>query len=315
MNSYIVKWFLILISILGFYGCAQVPEANSNKTYASDFTLSPDGKRILFSLSKGNKYYDLATYEISTGTIKAFKLTGNDYYLEPVFSPNGKEICFVAGKRLKGGNVYILNCETGNVRQMTHTESMYPERKGPFNSNKLPNFSPDGKKIIFWRSGAVFERHNGNLMTTDWDLFEVDVVTGAESKLTNQKFFTIRRPYHLPDGKTNELKPAFVHGDISSRSSVSGSGDVVFVSKTNHLDDGGGRYTFDLFIRSQKSIKRLTKERFSNELNNPFISFDGSRVVFQADKKERSEIGWTVWIINKDGTGLRDINFMDLLNN
>lgn len=192
MKFFSLKRILIVILILGFYGHAQA---------TGDFSLSPDGKTILFSLSKGNSFSDLASYEISTETIKTFKLTGSDYYLQPVFSPNGKEICFVGGKRLKGSNIYILDCETGNIRQITHTESVYPERKGPFNSNELPNFSPDGKKIIFCRSGVIFERANGNLMTTDWDIFEIDISTGAERKLTNQRFFTIRRPYYLPEGK------------------------------------------------------------------------------------------------------------------
>ena len=190
-------------------------------------------------------------------------------------------------------------------------------------------------------------------MTTDWDIFEVDILTGAEHKLTNQKFFTIRRPYYLPDGKrfifsasiltnksgvgpkdfreynklykgnnifimdgnNNELKPAFIHGDESRNPSVSGNGDVVFVSIPTHLDGIEKGYPFELFIHNKASIGRLTKKGFSSELNNPFISFDGSRVVFQANNEERGKIGWTVWIINRDGTGLREVNFMDLLNN
>jgi Tol biopolymer transport system component len=342
MRIFFLKHLLIVILMLGFYGHAQA---------IGDFSLSSDGKRILFSLSRGNSFWDLASYEISTETLKTFKLTGSDYYLEPIYSPNGKEICFVAGKRLKGSNIYILDCDTGNMRQITHTESAYPERNGLFNSNKLPNFSPDGKRIIFCRSGVVFKRPNGNLMTTDWDIFEIDISTGAERKLTNQRFFTIKRPYYLPDGKqfifsasildnksgigpkdfreyeklykgneifimdgnTNELKPAFVHGDRSSQPSVSGEGDVVFVSQTNHFDGVGGAYLFDLFIREKAGIQRLTKMRFSNELNNPFISLDGSRVIFQAEKREKKEPGWTVWLINRDGTGLRELNIIDFI--
>jgi Tol biopolymer transport system component len=338
----LIKHLMIFVLMFGCYGHAQA---------TGDFSLSPDGKRILFSLSKGDSLWDLATYEISTETLKTFKLTGNDHYLEPVYSPNGKKICFVAGKRLQGSNIYILDCDTGNIRQITHTESAYPGNKGPFYSNHLPNFSPDGKRIIFCRSGIVFERANGNLMTTGWDIFEIDISTGAERKLTNQSFFTIKRPYYLPDGKqfifsasilnnksgmgpkdfrqyeklykgndifvmdgnTNELRPAFVHGDRSSQPSVSRDGDVVFVSKTNHLDDVGGAYVFDLFIREKSGVQRLTKMRFSNELNNPFISLDGSHVIFQAEKRERKEPGWTVWLINRDGTGLRELKIADLI--
>jgi hypothetical protein len=108
----------------------------------------------------------------------------------------------------------------------------------------------------------------------------------------------------IMDGNTNELKPAFVHGDRSSQPSASGDGDIVFVSQTNHFDGVGGDYIFDLFIREKAGIQRLTKMRFSTELNNPFISLDGSRVIFQAEKRERKESGWTVWLINRDGTGL-----------
>ncbi len=358
MKIFLLKQILIIILILGFYGYAQALGPDQNRIHTEDFSLSPDGNRILFSLSRGSSFSDLASYEISTETVKTFKLSGSDYYLEPVFSPNGKEICFVAGKRLKGSNIYILDYETGNMRQITHTESAYPERKGQFNTNNLPNFSPDGKKVIFCRSGVVLERANGNLMTTDWDIFEVDILTGTERKLTNQKFFTIRRPYYLPDGKqfvfsasisdnksgvgpkdfreyeklykgneifimdgkANELKPAFINGDMSSHPSVSGDGDVVFVSKTNHIDGVGGAnkfdlFKFDLFIRDKVGIQRLTKMRFSNELNNPFISLNGSRVIFQAEKRERREPGWTVWIINRDGTGIKELKIMELLNN
>jgi len=342
---------LFVIVILGINGCGQHPKSNPNKTYANDFALSPDGKVIVFSLSKGNRTSDLASYEISSGTVRTFKLTGDDFYKEPVFSPSGREIVFVAGKRLKGSNIYIQNLETGKIRRLTNTESTYPEREGIYYSNSFPNFSPDGKKIIFCRSAIVFKRANGGLMQTDWDLFEVDILTGAERKLTNHKFFTITRPYYLPSGKqfafsatilnnksgvgpksfreydqlykdniifimdekNRGIKPAFVRGDSSRNPSVSGNGDIVFISKTNDLD-GGTTYTHDLFIHNKTSSTRLTTRRFSYELNVPFISFNGSRVLFQADNRETGKPGWTVWIINRDGTGLKDINFMELLN-
>jgi Tol biopolymer transport system component len=325
---------LLLTAIMGCVSNVANPSNNEpNKICgASNETLSPDGKNIIFA--KRNWLNDtiiLATYEVSTGIIHKIKPTDNDYHTDPVYSPDGKKIAFIAGKKLNSGNVFIMNCDGSNVRQLTFNDDRYPENGGKYHTNETPTFSPDGRKIIFVRSGIVLTRPTD--MKANWNIYEVDILSGSERRLTSYRLFLISRPYFMPDGRrfifsgdtfakeykheysenqiylmdeTNtELKPAFVYGDRSFVPTVAENGDIVFLARTNHIDGFKGPSMYDLFLMRKGEITRITKMRFSEPVLRPFISHDGSRIIFRACT--RNNLGSQLWIMNGDGTGLTEL--------
>ena len=307
----------VLLLLTAIIGCASnpgYPQEDPNKIYGPfSSTLSPDGKKIIFFWKKGPKggTSALATYEIETGKIHRFNLPGTYSYLDPAYSPDGKSITFVAGKKLISKNIFIMNADGRDVRQLTFNDDRYPENGGEYHTNELPTFSPDGSKIIFVRSGIVLVRHTGTTMTTDWNVYEVDIVTGKERRLTDYKFFTIRRPYYMPDGKrfiftghnyhmlaeeyrqkyqdneiyimddmNKELQPAFMHGDWTSDPSVAGNGNIVFITRTNHIDGIKAPYAYEIFVNKGGKLQRLTQMQFSGCIAQSCVSFYGSRFVF-----------------------------------
>lgn len=87
------------------------------------------------------------------------------------------------------------------------------------------------------------------------------------------------------DGKTpNRLISAFTHRTWAGDPSVSSNKTIVFVSRTNEMDGTNMRYS---------------------QVRQPFVSLDGSRVVFLANNHRKYL--HTLWFVNSDGTGLTEI--------
>ena len=62
------------------------------------------------------------------------------------------------------------------------------------------SFSPDGKKIIYVRAAKL--RDAGKTPAADYDIYEVDLETGKEIRLTLFKYFIMSDPYYFPGDET-----------------------------------------------------------------------------------------------------------------
>ena len=327
---------VLLIALCIFCGCDSSTSLPAKKQHGVlSPTLSPDNKSIVFALNDEPDRFDIAFYEIATKKLTRINPTGQNC-LAPIFSPDGQMLTFASGVG-DDRNIFVMNTDGSNLRQLTHTVND-KTRQGKLphvvRINGQPSFSPNGNKILFKRSGIRRQRSMGGEMVSHWDVYEVDVATGRERRLTNFSYYMMTRPFYLPDGQGfiysgsgpkgdnlpaemnpkdgNEImimdtaKPhpqrAFEHEGTATQPTISAEGEIAFVSKINELDGlEGPQFYYDLFLRKEGKTRRLTTERFA-KIADPVLSFDGSLVVFLAGKT-RDE-GPALWLVKSDGTGL-----------
>lgn len=352
-------WLFIAFLLSGLVGCDSsaldskaTEEYKMNHPSASQIhiffpDISPDNKTLIFDY--GSPYwFNIASYNISTESIRIYRGLKTKINIAPSFSKDGKKIVFLGSiERDHARNIYIINADGSDLRQITK----YPEAKSGDFIN-APSFSTDGKRIIYLRSHRERERAyplRGS-MHADWDIYEVDLTTGAEHRLTNYNFYEATWPYYMADGKrfifsgegpynptgkgpknfkeyenqyqknfifimdgrNNELKPVFVNGIHSCRPSVSADDTILFISRTNEMDGlTGGQDVQDLFLYKTGKITRLTK--LNAYITLARISRDGNRIIFNKKDDKRSR-DYSCWMMNSDGTGLKEIKIpMDKL--
>jgi len=313
------------------------PSAFQVGTFFPD--ISPDNKTLLFGY--GSPYWlNIAAFNMTTGSVRIFREIRTKVNACPSFSPDGRRIVFLGAKeRDSARNIFVIDADGSGLHQVT---------KFPETTNKefinAPSFSPDGQRIIFLRSHGKRERAfplRGE-MHSQWDVYELDIATGAERRLTNYNYYDASWPYYLSDGKrfifsgegpynprgpgpkdfqdyerkyqknfilimdgrNNDLKPAFVNGRHSDGPSIAHDDTILFISRTDELDGRKGQEMQDLFLYKKGKIKRLTKLESYIELAR--ISRDGSTIVFSKKRDKRSQDD-SYWIMKSDGSGLREI--------
>jgi Tol biopolymer transport system component len=184
--------------------------------YTAEGTLSPDGKRIVFTSLKDG---DLDIYTMNVDGTDMKKLTNTPGYDGgPFFSPDGKSIVYRAWhptdtaltnyqalleQRLVRPNrmeIWVMNADGSDQRQVTNLGG----------ANFAPFYTPDGQRIIF--SSNYRNPHSRN-----FDLFLVNLDgTGLEQVTGDTEFDGF--PMFSPDGK--KIVWASNRGDAAGTSST-----------------------------------------------------------------------------------------------
>lgn len=206
-------------------------------------TWSPDSKKFAFSIfSKGKN--QMLVVDIANGnTILQTPMGKVEQFSNLTWSPNGDEIAF-SGMIEGQSDIFSYNFNTKEVTQLTNDEF----------SDYAPNYSPDGKKIVFSsdRVAAQSQQTNVinamNLTVYDIDtksLSNINVFPGAnnlnaqysgDSKriffLSNRDGFRNLYEYHVIDQSVKQLTDYFtgISGitEFSPAISVSRNDDIVY---------------------------------------------------------------------------------------
>ena len=121
---------------------------------------------ILFesNISGKNELYE---YSLETKSIKKVPIKVNDKITFSRFSPDGKSIAFSAEEKENNINIYIVNRDGSNLKQLV--DNSY--------RNVYPTFSPDGSQLLF------FSRKDTE--NNDDEIYTYNLKTKKEERLTN----------------------------------------------------------------------------------------------------------------------------------
>jgi Tol biopolymer transport system component len=133
-------------------------------------TWSPDGKQIAYSSSSDGNFEIWVQNVDGTGTPRQITHTENTQdgvviNTTPSWSVDGK-IAYVSNKdnpNINQRDIYVANADgTGEATRLTNT---------PTANNWAPEWSPDGKRIAFWR-----DQYSGTCGPCDREVYVMDAV-------------------------------------------------------------------------------------------------------------------------------------------
>lgn len=177
--------------------------------------LSPDGKRIAYTISEWDKKENRRTthiYMISTEGGNPIKLTnGEKGESAPQWSPDGKRIAFLAdrstvapgGGAAGGAQIWLIHADGGEAEKLTSEE----------NGAQSFRWSPDGKQIAFVTRDTPKDKADRDkkkkdkfdTITVDRDLIYSHLWTinldSKEKKRLTEGEFSASSPQWSPDGK------------------------------------------------------------------------------------------------------------------
>ena len=177
-----------------------VKQLTHSKGYDAEGTLSPDGKKMIYTSDKDG---DIDLYIMDLATGKEKRITHElGYDGGAWFSPDGKKIIWRASrpktdadvkeyKELLAENlvapvnmeVFVANADGSNVHQVTHFGQ----------ANWAPAFFPDSKRIIF-ASNQEYKRG------FPFNIYSINEDGTNLQKITHEKIFDAF-PMFSPDGK------------------------------------------------------------------------------------------------------------------
>jgi Tol biopolymer transport system component len=222
-------------------------------------TWSPDGTRFAFIVfAQGDN--QIAIADVANRRVeRRYGVAGVGAVQTPAWSPDGRSIAFAG---MAGGlsNLYILELESGTVRQMTNDRFAVMH----------PTWSPDGQTIAFVtdRRGTDFEQLTFGIM----ELALMDPATGEirildlfpRGKHINPQFTPDGRDLYFlanPQGFTDIFRVELATGEIHQVTHLAtGVSGITQFSPAFSVSSRTGRVMFSVFENSGTNIYALELE-------------------------------------------------------
>jgi Tol biopolymer transport system component len=262
------NWDLYVMDILN----GESANITQNTAWDTNATWSPNGDKIAF-LSYRNDTWDVFTVESGCNNNcgeKVHQLTnGQSRHITPAWSPDGAQIAFVSYASPANWNWEIYVTDSVCDYFTENCEARTSQLTRQIGDDKLPVWSPDGKKIAF-----------ESVRTRELDIFVMDVSCAMREgsgecalNLTNNPSWDAN-PVWSPDGE----KIAFV-------SRRDGNMEIYTI------DTGCLGNNIDCAIESRNLTTHPQRDL------NPVWSPDGKWLAFASDRGGN----WDIFITNLDG--------------
>jgi Tol biopolymer transport system component len=223
--------------------------------------FSPDGKQLALSYCLSETDCKTGVFDLARKRFAPIVPADKDsFYIPGGFSPNGKQLAVTVRHESDKGattQVALVELATGKFTELTHAPGL----------RAAPSFSHDGKKIIYAQANR--ERKSGMTRFVDWDIYELVLKDGNETRLTEFRFFSVTPPSYV--GTDQE----FIFSGTAPTNYVSPSGTngwEAYISLYNKNN------IFRLATNGPRTLQPLFQ--FDNYSNSPVVSADGSVIVF-----------------------------------
>lgn len=270
--------------------------------------LSPDGRRVVWTDFRQTKGQDIWVSDVDGSHLK--RLTHNHRFdSEPDWSPRGRRLVEARDNRQGGRNLWVHHASGDKthllIRNGTHADWARRGGRIAFSRDGILTIRPDGTSLqeVTKRSDSHSDTYPQWSPDGKWILFR-------RTFSNNDKALMIVRP----DG--SDLRVVLARANHSLRGhSWSPDGAKVLYQKV--LDDLGGLRLQLRVVHRSGSHNHVAVPTFRS-LYPPVASWapDSSRFVFVRYRRaESSNASYTsdLWIAKSDGSGLRRLTTTDLI--
>lgn len=297
----ILALFTASISVLViFYGimlstCGK-PAASNRADYFGNLSFTSDGKAIVFERRNGKSPTQIQMLDLASGELTAYQSPEGEIWVMPKCSPCDGRVVLVIHppdeNHIPGAQIATMNVDGSNFKKLTDSNGY----------KTYPSLPYSGETLIYAKS----EQEGGKR-----DIYEVDLATQAEKRITTFGFYITLFHRYLPDGKrfsfTGEemvagrygrnrsiyvmqldnpkLEPLLLRQDSEGRQSsasgpllVSKDGSMFFCDQHNKHCEGKQEKWQQCFAYSSDGNHRLILEIEAIHILSADISPDGKKL-------------------------------------
>ena len=267
----------IVFTILSAFAISQV-SAQEKVYFTSTPSLSPDAKTVYFSYDG-----DIWSTDINGGNAsRIIALEGEE--INPRVSPDGKWLAF-SSNQYGNYDIYVMPINGGKIKQLTFHQAKdeveswsWDSKSIYFTSNQNNGFGSfkinlDGKtpEALFTN---YFNTTNGLVETPQGEYIFTNSSESA-SQVTRKRYKGENNPDLLGYNPTTKSYKQYTdYNGKDFNPTVDKNGIIYFIS-----DENNGEYNLYQLANGKKEA--LTK--FETSIKKPFVSADGSKVVFEKD--------------------------------
>jgi len=308
--------YILCIVTLCFVGCPMGTPRDHYRPHGhqdTTFDIGPTDDAIVFNAS-GNGGRDL--YLLNHEKLNVVRITNSPgYEVAPSFSPDGKRIVYAAGvPGDRADHIFTIGADGNLPVRLTDVDA----------NDTTPRYSPDGSQIVFardktynwgglaanWENGGVICVVNadgtGEVQLTSGDLYAYSPSFSGDGKLV--LYFTVDGRFSIPaDGSATATKigPSANYADFSA------DGRRMLFSDGKYSSD------YEIFVADVDGSNRSQITKSTNGCFHGIFNNNGDRIYFLMEEWPKGATGHpksSIWTINTDGTGQRQITDLSLFD-
>jgi hypothetical protein len=242
----------------------------------SNLSFSHDGKKVMFDRCR-NEGCQIQVYDLETGELAAYQSPKNERWTMARQSYDGKKIVLSVIPIVDGNldlaemQIAVMDTDGKHYRKVTTGQG----------AKLYPVFSHSGTKVLYAR--AAFIRKKGRTPASQYDAWEVDLATGAQTQLTFFKYYYMSNLTYFPDDERfiyyGEMPTAFPELDPTKVNPMDQQAIIKQEQMKKNIGVSG--------VIAMKKGDALPRENYNFGAKffakKPLLSKDGSKLIVEKD--------------------------------